>query len=155
MAEGQIQRFLKAGRLKRQTAGVVQVESLVSQALLDLSEAKKVLPVAERAAYLMAYMAMLKAGRALLLLRGYVPDDGAQHKTVVEVTGELLGEEFKGLVAHFEIMRRKRNDMTYEAGALLSSSESRDAFEDAVGLVRAVLAEVKKTNPQIELRLQF
>ncbi len=33
---------------------------------------------------------MLKAGRALLLLEGYIPDDGSQHKTVVEMTSAIF-----------------------------------------------------------------
>ena len=59
-------------------------------------------------------MAMLKAGRALLLLQGFVPDDGAQHKTVVEVTSVILGEKYRHLTDQFETMRRKRNEMTID-----------------------------------------
>ena len=43
-----------------------------------------------RATYLLAYMAMLKTGRALMFLKGYRPDDGAQHKTVVEMTSAIF-----------------------------------------------------------------
>jgi len=94
---------------------------------------------------------MLKAGRALLLLKGYRPIDGAQHKTVVEMTGVLLGNKFINLINHFETMRRKRNEMTYEAGVLLSSSEAKQAFDDATLLVKNILREAKSRNPQLEL----
>ena len=128
MPDQLIKRLEKEGRLRKQKAGVIQVEALLRQAMFDLAEAQKIVSLAERATYLLAYMAMLKAGRALLLFKGYAPADGAQHRTVVEVTEAVLGEKYRHLTIQFETMRRKRNEMTYEAGALLSISESQKAF---------------------------
>ncbi len=150
-----IARLEKQGKLKKQKRGFVQIEALLKESILDLKEAKKIVHLAERATYLLAYTAMLKAGRALLLLRGYVPDDGAQHKTVVEVTSAILGEKYRHLTSQFERMRRKRNEITYEAGILLSKSESEKAFMDAIALVKNVLAEVKSVDPQLELKLDL
>ena len=151
MPDNLFAKLLKQGRLKKQKAGIVQIEALLKQAMIDLAEAKKISHIAERATYLLAYMAMLKAGRALLLFKGYVPDDGAQHKTVVEATSVFLGEKYRNLTEQFESMRRKRNEMTYEAGALLSMSESQKAFADAISLVKEITKEVKSQNPQLEL----
>src|SRR3989338_2577340 len=148
-------KLLKQGRLRKQKSGIVQIEALLKQAMEDLREAEKIAHIAERATYLLAYMAMLKAGRALLLFKGYVPDDGAQHKTVVEVTSVVLGEKYRNLTEHFETMRRKRNEMTYEAGALLSMSESQKAFSDAISLVKEIYREVKSQNPQLELKFEM
>ena len=36
--------------------------------------------------------------------------------TVVDVTSALLGDKYNHVTQHFETMRRKRNEMTYEAG---------------------------------------
>ena len=155
MADRLIKRLEKEGRLRKQKAGIVQVEALLQQAIEDLKEAKKIAHLAERATYVLAYMSMLKAGRALLLFNGYVPVDGAQHKTVVEVTEAFLGEKFRDLTEQFEIMRRKRNEMTYEAGALLSMSESQKAFSDAISLVKEILKQVKIQNPQLELKFNL
>ncbi len=88
----------------------------------------------------------------MLLLKGYRPDDGAQHKTVVEITSVVLGSKYKNLTERFETMRRKRNRMTYEAGVLLSKSEADKCFSDAISLVQKILAEAKSQNPQLELR---
>ena len=141
----------KAGKLHRQSAGIEQVEALLREAMADLAEAKKIMNLAERATYIMAYNAMLKSGRALLLMKGYRPVDGAQHKTIVELTSEFLGKEYQELTDHFEFMRRKRHEVTYEAGFLLSKSEAQKAFVSAQQLVRGVLSDVKKKNPQFEL----
>ena len=155
MLEKPTKRLEREGKIRRQKAGVVQVEALLREAILDLEETKRVVHVAERATYLLAYNGMLKAGRALLLLRGYLPDDGAQHKTVVEMTAAMLGEKYRSLTEQFETMRRKRNDLTYEAGTLLSKSEAERAFLDAIELVKRALAEVKSKNPQMELKFEL
>ena len=124
MLDKLIKRFEKAGKIRKQKAGIVQIEALLKEAILDLEEAKRIVNLAERATYLLAYNAMFKAGRALILFQGYVPDDGTQHKTVVEMTSAILGDKYKNLTEQFETMRRKRNEMTYETGALLSRSEA-------------------------------
>ena len=146
-----IEKFQKQGRIKKQKVGPVQLEALLKEAMLDLKEAKKVVNIGDRATYLLAYMAMLKAGRALLFLNGYMPCDGAQHKTVVELSGAILGVKYKSLTDQFENMRRKRNDLTYEAGVLLSGAEAQQALYGAISLVREVLGKVKSLNPQLEL----
>ena len=151
MADELIKKLEGEGKIARQTVGAVQIEALIKEAIIDLDEAKKILHLADRATYILAYNAMLKAGRALLLLKGYRPTDGAQHKTVVEMTGAFLGNNYISLINHFETMRRKRNEMTYGAGALLSPSEAEQAFSDATTLVKKILAEVKSRNPQLEL----
>ncbi len=143
------------GKIRKQKAGFIQIEALLKEAILDLEEAEKIVHIAERATYLLAYNAMLKAGRALMLSRGYVPDDGAQHKTVVEMTSAILGDAYKDLTDQFESMRRKRNEMTYEAGTLLSRSESEKAFSDAVAVLKRALDKVKSENPQLELKFKM
>lgn len=152
MVNGLIKKLEKEGKLAAQKAGFVQIEGLLKESIIDLEEAGKISGIAQRATYVMAYTAMLKAGRALLLMKGYRPTDGAQHKTVVEMTGAILGDKYTDLVSHFETMRRKRNELTYEAGALLSKSESESALKDAIALVRKILMETKARNPQMELK---
>jgi len=155
MLEKLINRLEREGKIKKQKVGLVQIEALLKQAIFDLQEAKKISHIAERATYLLAYMAMLKAGRALLFLRGYRPHDGAQHKTIVDMTSVALGDKYKGLTEQFETMRRKRNKMTYEAGVLLSKDEAEKAFSDAISLIQEILVEVKSQNPQLELKLEL
>ena len=155
MLDKLIKKLEKARRLRKQKVGFVQIEALLKEAALDLEEAKKIAHLAERATYLLAYNAMLKAGRALMLLKGYVPDDGAQHKTVVEMTSAILGDSYRELTEKFETMRRKRNEMTYESGTLLSKSEAQKAFSDAIALVEKIFAEAKAQNLQLELEFQL
>lgn len=155
MLDKLIQKLERQGKIRKQNVGIVQIEALLKEAILDLKEAKKISNIATRATYLLAYMAMLKTGRALMLLKGYIPDDGAQHKTVVEMTSAILGNEYRNLTEQFETMRRKRNEMTYEAGILLTKSESQKAFSDAISLIQKILIEVKSQNPQLKLKFEL
>lgn len=145
----------KEGKIRKQKVGFTQVEDLLKQAILDLEEAKKIVHIADRATYLLAYMAMLKAGRALLLLEGYMPSGEARHKTIVEITTSILGTQYKNLTNQFDTMRRKRHKMTYEAGILLSHSEVQKAFSDSIFLVQKILEQVKTQNPQLKLKLEL
>lgn len=147
-----IQNLKQQGKLRIFKAAFAQIESLLKESILDLEEARCTLKIAKRATYLMAYNAMLKAGRALLLLEGYAPLDGSQHKTVVDVANVILGKDYEELVMHFETMRRKRNELTYEAGTLISEKESLEAFSDALALVECILKIVKSKNPQMEIK---
>ena len=155
MPDKLIKKLEKSGKIRKQKAGFVQIEALLKEAILDLEEAKRIVNLAERATYLLAYNAMLKAGRALMLLKGYVPDDGAQHKTVVEMTSAILGDPYREVTEKFETMRRKRNEMTYESGTLLSKSEVQKAFSDAIALVKKIFTEAKAQNPQLELKFKL
>lgn len=46
-------------------------------------------------------------------------------------------------------------DKLIEAGALLSLSESQQAFSDAVALGKEILKQVKIGNPQLELKFEL
>lgn len=93
---------------------------------------------------------MLKGGRAFLLLKNLRPVDRAQHKTVIQVCEVMLGKSFKSLTEQFESMRRKRNELTYEFGALLSKTEIKAALEDAEAWIHGIAQKVKEQNPQLD-----
>jgi hypothetical protein len=71
------------------------------------------------------------------------------------MTSAILGDKYKDLTEQFETMRRKRNEMTYESGGLLSGSEAQKAFSDAISLVKRILSEVKSQNPQLTLKFDL
>lgn len=49
MLDKLIKRFEKAGKIRKQKAGIVQIEALLKEAILDLEEAKRIVNLAERA----------------------------------------------------------------------------------------------------------
>ena len=120
-----------SGRLEDLRIERAQVAKLVGGAYQDLKEARVTFPVSDRAAYLFAYAAMLKVGRALLFLKGYRPKGLGQHATVIEVADFLLGKGFSTLTDQFDRMRKKRNLLMYDVGILISHTEAEEAFKTA------------------------
>jgi uncharacterized protein (UPF0332 family) len=86
-----------------------------------------------------------------MLLKGFRPADGYQHKTVVEFMGKYLSKEYKNMVERFDSMRRKRNIFTYESDILISGTEAEDAIKRAVEFVQLIIRLLHKEHPQMEL----
>lgn len=147
-----IDEYLNKGLLKRQHSEFFAVEKIILRANKDLETAKANLEIDEGVAYTIAYLAMLHAGRAFMLLRGFRPADGYQHKTVVEFMSYCLGEEYKNIVEHFDRIRRKRNAFIYEIDVSISETETKNALDTAVKFVNLIKDIIKKNNPQIEFK---
>lgn len=148
-----IEKLKLQGRLREEKVAFIQIEGLLKDAMKDIKEANATIAIGERGPFLLAYQAMLKAGRTLLFLEGLRPADGAQHKTVVEVCEVFLGAPFKSLAEQFENMRRQRNQLVYEYGSLLSHREVESALHDAEAWIHAIGRKIKDKNPQFELPL--
>lgn len=147
-----IESYLNEGLLKKQKTSHSAVEKHILRSHKDLRSAKANLSIDEGVAYTVAYLAMLRAGRAFLLLRGFRPTDGYQHKTVVEFMSHALGEEYKSVVEHFDRIRKKRNIFTYEIDIFISKKEAGTVFETAVQFVELVKNLIRKENPQAHFK---
>ena len=145
-----IEEYISKGLLKEQKTDLRSVEKLILRAYKDLKTAKASLNIDEGIAYTIAYLAMLHAARAFILLKGFRPADGYQHKTVVELMFHYLGKEFRGMVEHFDRMRRKRNIFTYESDISISKSEACNALDTARKFVDLIKDIIQKENPQME-----
>ena len=145
-----MEEFLSKGLLRRQESDLRAVQRLILRAYKDLKTAKANLEIDEGIAYTVAYLAMLHAARAFILLKGFRPADGYQHKTVVEFISHFLGKEFRVITEQFDRMRRKRNIFTYEIDISISKSEATDALNSATRFVDLIKGIVQKENPQME-----
>jgi uncharacterized protein (UPF0332 family) len=147
-----VQDYKQRGLIKEEKIGFDQVVKHLSRARKDLKVAEANLKIDTEAAYNYAYLAMLRTGRALMLSYNLRPTDGEQHKTIVSFCDYILGEEFLELVRHFDRMRKKRNQFTYdEPDLLVSDTETKTAFETAKKFVEKVLVFIQKNNPQQKL----
>lgn len=142
--QGQLEHF----KMERE-----QIAKHVQAAFQDLKEAKKTFPVSDKAAYLFAYTAMLKISRALVFLKGFRSKGKGQHETVVAVAGSILGSGFKSLTERFDKMRKKRNQMIYDIGGLISHTETEQAFRAAEEYLVKVRQFMEETDPQLKLGL--
>lgn len=143
-----VKEYIRKGLLKKHKTDIKSIEDNVARALKEIKAAQANLAIDEGIAYTVAYTALLHAGRALMFLKGYRPDDGAQHKTVVEFCSIVLGDKYKKLTQHFERMRRKRNRFTYEVDISISHTEVQNALATAKEFVELIKETVAKANPQ-------
>jgi len=91
---------------------------------------------------------MIRAGKALMYSRGYLPTAKHSHKTIVEFTKLILGEEYQDLIGRFNRMRRRRHDFIYEAKNRIAYREAKSSLETAKKLVDKIIVLVKQENPQ-------
>jgi uncharacterized protein (UPF0332 family) len=148
-----LEESLSKGLLSTQKSDLRAVEKLILRAHKDLKTAKANLDIDEGIAYTVAYLAMLHAARAFILLKGFRPADGYQHKTVVEFVSYFFGNEFKVITEQFDRMRRKRNIFTYEIDISISKSEAINALSTAARFVDLIKGIIRKENPQMEFKL--
>lgn len=143
-----IKEYTKRGLIKKQDKNLKAIENLISRAYKEIKVAEANIKIDEGIAFTIAYTAMLHAGRALMLFKGYRPHGGYQHKTVVDFASIVLGEHYKTLVQRFDKMRRKRNTFTYEANISISEEDVRNGLESAGNFIKAVRDLIEKEDLQ-------
>jgi uncharacterized protein (UPF0332 family) len=143
-----VSEYLSKGLIQNQKSAIKDVERLLIRSIKDLKTAKAILKIDEAIAYTIAYLAMLRAGRAFMLIKGFRPSDGYQHKTVVEFMNQVVGKEYHEIIEHFDRMRRKRNIFTYEIDVTISYTEADNALRSGEKFVTLIMELVKKENPQ-------
>ncbi len=141
------QPYLGKGLLKHIKPDFDQIDQQMHRAEKDLHTVRRILDEDPSWASTMAYQSMLRAGRSLLFAHGFLPADGQQHKTVVELTGKLLGPESAALVGYFERLRRKRNEFFYEAEESQDADDARRAVKAAHDLVAEIGKNITGMHP--------
>ncbi len=109
----------------------------------------------DEAAFKLVYDGLLQIGRVILLVNGYRPEDGEQHKTTFSVTGEFPGKEFNDLINKIQKFRIKRNDCIYEPRGLISKSEAEAIYKTSQEFWSKAKVYLQKRNPQLKLFKEF
>ena len=149
--EQTIKIFLNQGLIKKQKIDFSHIEALLFRAKKDIVAAKANLKIDEEVSYHYAYLAMLRCGRAIVFLKGFRSVDGQQHKTIIELSGEILGVDYKNIIRKFDRMRRKRNQFTYDPLLPVSLTEAKSAIKTAEKFVEDIFKFVQEINPQLNL----
>ena len=145
-------KLLKEGKLKEQLTDVQSLNGLLDSARRNLQSAEYNLGGGfHETAFKAAYDGLLQISRVVLLLHGYRPDNGEQHKTTFLVAGALLGKEFEELIERIDRYRVKRHKAIYQPLDFISKSEAENALNTAKEYQRLVGAYLRKKNHQIEL----
>ncbi|MBE3113925.1 MAG: HEPN domain-containing protein [Actinobacteria bacterium] len=149
--EDTVKIMLNQGLIKKQKIDFSHIEALLLRAHKDIIAARANLEIDEEVTYNYAYLAMLRCGRAIVFMKGFRSVDGQQHKTIIELSGDILGEKFENIIKKFDHMRRKRNQFTYDPFLPVSKIEAENALKTAEEFVKIVQEIIKKENPQLGL----
>ncbi|MBZ0170268.1 HEPN domain protein [Candidatus Methylomirabilis lanthanidiphila] len=126
-----------------------QVSGLLGRATQDMATARATISIDKEWAYIIAYQAMLRATKALVMAEGWRVKGRDQARTFVTLIGELLGEEERQLVNGFDRMRRKRQDFMEEPQTPIPRYEVEGALKDAQMLIDKLKELAREKNPQL------
>lgn len=138
--------LIEQGLIGRIKINFKQIYNFLSRSEKDLQTSRTNLSIDQEWSYAIAYHAILRAGRALMMSYGYRPKGKDQHRTVIRFTNIVFGKQFKDLVSQFDRMRRKRHDFIYEPNRPIPKQEAEQAVTDAEALVKQALLYVKERN---------
>ncbi len=133
------EKFLKDNLIKNQTPDFKQISYQLQRSLKDLKTAEANLKIDLTWALAIAYHAMIRAGRALMYSKGYLPTTKRTHKTIVEFTKLILGHEYGALVSKFNRLRRKRHDFIYDSKNHITHSEAKSSLDTAKKLIDKII----------------
>lgn len=134
--EQQIKTWIEQNKLKKESPHADQIRTLIEKSEKDINVAKLTLDIDLETAYGLCYSSMLKAGRALMLSKGYRTAVAEQHKITVEFCEYFIDKGSNSLVKAFDSMRRNRNTLAYDPwysndigkGDVLSAIKTAETF---------------------------
>jgi len=136
------------GLLIKAKADFKQIHSFLSRSKKDLATARQNINIDEEWAYAIAYNAMLRAARALLMASGYRPKGKDQHKTLVLIAEKALGNRYRELTRDFDRMRRKRHEFIYAPNQPIPKFESETALVSAESFINSIIRLIEEIDPQ-------
>ena len=139
--------FIRDKLIKKQNPDFRQIEYQLKRAQKDLRTAESNLSIDLSWAFAMAYHAMLRAGKALMYSKGYLPTTKRSHKTIVEFVRASIGNDYEKLISRFNRMRRQRHDFIYDSMNNITLHEAKFSIETARKLVQEIIVQVKKSKP--------
>ena len=142
------EKFLKDKLIKKQSPDFKQIEYQLKRAQKDLKTAQVNLSIDLTWAFAIAYHAMMRASKALMYSKGYLPTAKKSHKTIVEFTKLIIGKEYENLINRFNRMRRQRHDFIYDSKNHITFHEAKLSIETAKKLIEGIITLVKKESPE-------
>ena len=141
------EKLLKDHLIKKQNPDFEQTKNQLKRARKDPSTAEAVVPIDLTWSFAIAYHAMMRAGKALMFSRGYLPTTKNSHRTIMEFTRLILGDEYQELLLRFNRMRRKRHDFIYDSQNHTTTSEAKSAIKTAREFIDKIAALVAEKGP--------
>jgi len=127
------------------------VNALIARAMKDLTTARANASIDREWAYAIAYQGMLRAARAMITAEGLRPRGRDQSRTVVLLSGEILGEEARSVMNAFDRMRRRSQTILEDPGHPISRYETEGGIKDAQKFIERTIEFTRAKNPQLVL----
>jgi uncharacterized protein (UPF0332 family) len=125
-------------RLHKVNPSISRAEIMIGRARKDLGAIPKVVEASEEIAYTTAFEAMFKATLALLAAHGLRLGTIEQRKAAVQFLRATLPSGLGSVLAAFDKRRQRRNDLSYDAGVVVSRTDADEALKQATILIEAI-----------------
>ncbi|MFO7866296.1 MAG: hypothetical protein R6V02_05740 [Candidatus Aminicenantes bacterium] len=145
------QKLIEEGKLKTQKTNVQYLNNLIHSAKRNFDASSLIKGKIDEAAFKLCYDGLLQIGRVILLLNGFRPDDGEQHKTTFFVAGKILGPEYLTLIKKIQKYRIKRNNCIYDPKIFITKAEAENIHKTAQKFWSKVRIYLSGLNSQLEL----
>ncbi|MDP3012394.1 MAG: hypothetical protein Q8N27_06715 [Candidatus Hydromicrobium sp.] len=145
------ERFLKDKLIKKQKPDFKQIAYQLKRSLKDLKAGEANLKIDLTWSFTIAYHAMIRAGRVLMYSKGYLPTVKNSHKTIIDFTKLILGNEYQNLTNRFNRMRKRRHDFIYDSKNNITYKEAKASLDAAKSLISKIEDLIKEESPQKEL----
>ena len=146
-----LNRLIREGKLSIQETDIAYLQNLLDASKRNFEAASLIKGKIDDAAFKLSYDGLLQLGRVILLLNGFRPVDGEQHKTTFKVAGEFLGKDYADLINKIQRYRIKRNNCIYDPKILISRLEADAIHKTAQEFWKRVRSYLLGKDPQLRL----
>jgi hypothetical protein len=131
-------RLLAAGRIARHRTSAAELDALRAAIARNLRDAA--LPgLSADNRYGLAYEGGLLAAKMAVAAAGYrVKAVPGAHRVTFEAVALAIGPSVEPLVSYFELARRRRNELSYEAAEVVTDRDAEEMAQQAETLRRMV-----------------
>ena len=136
--------LVRFGRIRKEKKSTAEIDRALERARRDLNTARRILAEDWDWGFAVAYNAVLQASRAYMFSKGYRASTANGHKNTFAFMSLALGDEFADMIAYFDKMRNKRNQAIYDVAGMITETEARALFEQAVSYVDMVASWLKR-----------
>ena len=141
--------MLEAGRLARHRTSKQELDALRAAIARNLRDAGLAALSADNR-FGLTYEAALLAARLAVNVAGYrVKAALGAHGATFEALGLALGPDHQDRVDYFELCRRKRNELSYEAANIVTDRQASEILRETRKLVRVVEAWIRARHPSL------
>ena len=141
------QRLLTNNRVRIHKSSKQELDALRAVVERDLADAATPGLSADRC-FATAYNAALQLGKMAIACAGYRVAGLGAHQTTFEAAELAVGRSISSLAAYFEICRRKRNTIDYDAAYVVSDVEAKEILQKAEELQHKIEAWITTNHPQ-------